>query len=403
MIGQLPKEAGGNYTTGAAKVVYELSKQSVEGVTVYTFATNTSESSAQKICSFPNQYVGYKMSIIGMLKDVFCHPVRTWREWKHYIKIDHQNPFRYAFYKSNIRRAIELTQPELIHLHGIGVVSPAKFAIEERRIPLLLTCHGIFYRGEASDVKGRDRYMGNLPFCDYFTGLTNDARNEFTDILGVPPTKYTIIPNGVDTTKFYYSKEWRSKIRQEMNTDDSTIVFLTVASLQERKGQLAFLKILEQLDIDYQYWLIGQGPDKEAINEFISNYRLDGKVKLIGYRNSDELFKYYSAADIYAHPSWKEGQALSEIEAYATGLRTIVNKAVAGTLVDNADNSRQYCVVDFDDVRIDEIKDWLKSNDVARFSRANYDWQCVADMYAKCYEKVCFERTRKISLTDDLS
>ena len=395
MIGQLPKEAGGNYTTGAAKVVYELSKQSVEGVTVYTFSTNISESKAQKICSFPNQYVGYRMSIIGMFKDVFCHPVRTWWEWKHYIKTDHQNPFRYAFYKSNIRRAIDLTQPDLIHVHGIGVVSPARFAMNGKKIPLLMTCHGIFYRGEESDVIGRDRYYGNLPLCDFFTGLTEEARHEFTDILGVPPEKYTIIPNGVDTGKFYYSEEWRSKIRQELGAGNQTLVFLTVASLQERKGQLAFLKILEQLDMDYQYWLIGLGPDKEAIDEYVSRNRLDGKVKLIGYRNSDELFKYYSAADIYAHPSWKEGQALSEIEAYATGLRTIVNKAVAGTLVDNSDNRCQYCVVDFDDVKIDGIRDWLKCNDSARVSRANYDWQCIADMYAKCYENML--------LTDDIS
>ena len=388
MIGQLPKEAGGNYTTGAAKVVYELSKQSVDGVTVYTYATNISESKAQEICSFPNQYMGYRMSFLGMLKDTFCHPKRTWKEWKHYIKIDHQNPFRYAFYKTNIRRSIELTQPDLIHLHGIGVVSPAKFAIDNKRIPILLTCHGIFYRGEASDVKGHDRYMGNLPLCDYCTGLTNDARKEFTDILGVPPAKFTIIPNGEDTTNFYYSEEWRSIVRQEMGVGDQTLVFLTVASLQERKGQLAFMKILEQLNIDYQYWLIGLGPDKEIIEQFISNNHLDGKVRLLGYRDSDELYKYYSAADLYAHPSWKEGQALSEIEAYATGLRTIVNKAVAGTLVDNADNRHQYCVVDFDNIKIDEIRGWLKCNNDARVSRAKYDWQCVADMYAVLYGKV---------------
>ena len=32
IIGQLPKEIGGNYTTGAANVVYELSKQRDDGV-----------------------------------------------------------------------------------------------------------------------------------------------------------------------------------------------------------------------------------------------------------------------------------------------------------------------------------------------------------------------------------
>ena len=40
IIGQLPKEIGGNYTTGAANVVYELSKQREDGVLYYTYGTN---------------------------------------------------------------------------------------------------------------------------------------------------------------------------------------------------------------------------------------------------------------------------------------------------------------------------------------------------------------------------
>ena len=386
MIGQLPKEAGGNYTTGAAKVVYELSKQSVEGVTVYTYATNLTDTNAQKISSFPNQYIGYKLSILGVLRDVICHPLRTWREWRHYVNTDHQNPFRYAFYKVNMHRAIELTKPDLIHIHGIGVISTIQFAKEDKKIPLLLTCHGIFYRGEPSDVTGHDRYFGNLPFCDFYTGLTNDARHEFTDILGVPPEKYAIIPNGVDTSKFFFSDDWRSTLRHQMGVGENTIVFMTVASLQERKGQMAFMRILEQLDIDYQYWLVGIGPDKDNFEEYVSQRQIEDKVKMLGYINSDELYKYYSAADVYAHPSWKEGQALSELEAYATGLRTIVNKAVAGTLVGDPDDIRQYCIVDFDDVQLPKIREWLINNENERVSRANYDWKNIMERYCEVYK-----------------
>lgn len=385
MIGQLPKEAGGNYTTGAAKVVYELSKQSVEGIELHTFATNTTQKNAQNKCEYPNQYIGYKTDAIEMFRDIFIHPKKTIREWIHYTKKDHQNPLRYAFYKANIRRAIKLIQPDLIHIHSIGNVSPTRFACEGRHIPLLLTCHGIFYRGEANDEKGRDMYHGNLPLCDYYTGLTEEARHEFSDILGVDPERYTIIPNGVDSSRFYYSAEWRMRIRQEMGVGDGTIVFITVASLQERKGQLAFLKILVQLDVEFQYWLIGLGPDKEKIEEYASEHHISDKIRVLGYRNSDELYKYYSAADIYAHSSWKEGQALSEIEAYATGLRTIANKAVAGTLVGNPSDKTIYHVVDFDEVRVRDVVKWIRQTDNARNSRGNFDWKNIMERYAEVY------------------
>lgn len=41
-IAQLPKEVGGTYTSGIARVAYELSKQSVDGVETYMYATNIS-------------------------------------------------------------------------------------------------------------------------------------------------------------------------------------------------------------------------------------------------------------------------------------------------------------------------------------------------------------------------
>ena len=41
-IAQLPKEVGGTYTSGIARVAYELSKQSVDGVKTYMYATNIS-------------------------------------------------------------------------------------------------------------------------------------------------------------------------------------------------------------------------------------------------------------------------------------------------------------------------------------------------------------------------
>lgn len=52
IIGQLPKEIGGNYTTGAANVVYELSKQREDGVLYYTYGTNITDSAAIKASRF---------------------------------------------------------------------------------------------------------------------------------------------------------------------------------------------------------------------------------------------------------------------------------------------------------------------------------------------------------------
>lgn len=387
IIGQLPKEIGGNYTTGAANVVFELSKQHPDGVKYYTYGTNITAEAAEKSSSYANQYIGYKMKPIRMLLRAFAHPMVTYRHLKHYRSVDHQNMFRFFFYEDNIREAIKIVQPDLVHVNSINNVSPVHFAVGDLKIPMLLTCHGIFYRGDTEDKELRDSYSGNIAFADAYSGLTNESLDEYEKNLGVKRELVTVIPNGVDCKKFYFSPEARASIRNEYGVADYCKVFITVASLQERKGQLAFIKILERLKLDYQYWIIGKGPDELKIEEYIQEHKLTDKVKLIGYVAADRLYKYYSASDIYAHPSWKEGQALSELEANATGLRTILNKSVVDTIAGDM-SSDDYFVLDFGSIDVDTIAEWVKLENVERKSRTNFDWKVIADMYAELYKRI---------------
>jgi glycosyltransferase involved in cell wall biosynthesis len=258
LIGQLPMEIGGNYTTGAANVVYELGKQSFGDVIYYTYGTNISHKNALKESSYPLQYIGYKIQPLKMLLYTMRHPILSLKKWKHYCRIDHQNFIRYTFYEYNIHKAIKLINPDLIHVNSIDNVSPVRFALNKKKIPVLLTCHGIFYRGDKKDIIHRDRALGNIHLVDAYSGLTKEALDEFEYILGIPKDRVCIIPNGVDCRKFYFSNNDRTKIRKEFGVNGECIVFLTVASVQKRKGQLAFLEILSQLELDdYQYWIIG--------------------------------------------------------------------------------------------------------------------------------------------------
>lgn len=390
LIGQLPKEIGGNYTTGAANVVYELSKQKSCGVEYYTYGTNIKATAANKASKYNNQYIGYRMKPMRMLITAIIHPIATFKHLMHYKIVDHQNILRLFFYEDNIRRAIERVQPDLIHVNSINNVSPVRFAIGNRKIPVLLTCHGIFYRGDANDVAARDCYMGNIPLADVYSGLTQESLDEYEKILGVKRDRVTVVPNGVDCKKFYYSPEWRAKIRSEYGISDNCKVFITVASVQERKGQLAFVKLLKNLHMDYQYWIVGKGPDEVAIDEYIKVNGMADKVKLLGYKTADQLYKYYSAADIYAHPSWKEGQALCELEANATGLRTIVNRAIVGTIASQITNE-DYYVLDFDNIDTKSIESWVNKETSERKSRTNFDWSVIAQQYARLYSSIIKE------------
>lgn len=177
-------------------------------------------------------------------------------------------------------------------------------------------------------------------------------------------------------------------MRKRLDVKENTIVFITVASLQRRKGQLDFIKILENIDFNYQYWLLGEGPDRILIETYIKKRDLSSKVKCFGSINSDELFKFYSAADIYAHPSSMEGQALSEMEAYSTGIRTIVNKKIKNTVSTDIENMNMYYILDMDHLDLENLIRWIQIGNPNRMSRKDVDWKFVTDKYAAFYNKV---------------
>lgn len=385
MIGPLPVDVGGSYTTGICKVVYELSRQKYEGVELYVSSTNIPQTGANKICEFDRQYNGYRFLLFDILSDVILHPMRTLREIKFYHSNCHVNPIRYEFYKVNIRRHIKYIKPDIIHVHTTEC--PAAFFANSLHVPMIDTMHGMFYRGLDSQYKLGDFLRSCVGICDFFTGLTNECEVYMRYYLNIPNNKITIIPNGVNTSLYFFDSERRSALRNKYNVGDS-IIFITVASVQERKGQFRFLKLLEKLNLDYQYWILGEGPDKQRIIDYCINKGISDRVICFGHINSSELYMFYSAADVYAHVSTMEGQALCELEAYATGIRTIVNKEIKDTIVTDINNLENYFVIDFDDPNISMLANWVEKKGAPRVSRVEMSWARVANMYNDLYKRI---------------
>ena len=88
----------------------------------------------------------------------------------------------------------------------------------------------------------------------------------------------------------------------------------------DRKGQLSFLKILDKSGLNYQYWLLGKGPDWDVICQYIEEKHLQNRVKMFGQIQAEDIAKYLSGADIYSHSSITEAQSLAEIEAFSKEL-----------------------------------------------------------------------------------
>lgn len=388
-IGQLPIELGGNYTTGIARVVGELSRCKFGDDDVFLYGTNIPEKRVCRSLKTTTHYRGFIKRPFRIIYRIMSHPKSTFKEWKSY-RIGGNNPLRMEFYKDNFIRIIKEIKPDIIHYHG-GGLDALYNANKKFHIPIVYTLHGLMWDGtdsqEPENLKFKRRLEYYLPMADVYTTLNNKALSKML-ALGIKREKITIVPNGVDSNKFYFSKEERKKIRTEFNIKDSTIVFITTGLVVGRKGQFSFLRILETLGIDYQYWIVGNGPDFSLIEEYVASHNLENKVKLLGYVHDTEIYKFHSAADVYAHASTIEGQALSEIEAYSTGLKIIVRKEICDTVIgDPVNETDTYYIADFDNIKKDNIVSWLRKECSERLTRPKFDWGIIAEKYAKVYDE----------------
>lgn len=386
VVGGLPKEKGGSYSSGVTNVINELINYQNRYDEIILFVTNMSDKKVKKtgLRNYKEnlEIYGYKFPIVDLLLSLI-KPKKLISEILSY-KNSIKRPFlRFLFYSLNFKRIIENIKPELIHLHGVTFVFPIMFA-NPKKIPSLVTFHGIFYKGTINTEKFKELYLNSSKEITNSTFLTKEMKTEAENFLLLKKQNNCIIPNGINKEKFVFSQSEREKIRIWNNVGEDDLVLITVASLQHRKGQYKMIKFLEKNNFKGQYWMIGRGPDYNKISEFIKTHALEKKYKLVGYVPNNEVYKYYSASDLYVHCSEAEGQALSAIEAANTGLQLLVRDDLVGTLGEYDKNIIIFNIneyINLSELNLIPRKEVINSNTI-------FSWEDVAIRYHNFYKKI---------------
>ncbi len=118
----------------------------------------------------------------------------------------------------------------------------------------------------------------------------------------------------------------------------SRIEILTVARLHWVKGLDYTIQALSKLkNVDFNYTIVGSGPDYERIILAIKQCNLLKNVKIVDHLPHKDLPPYYKSADLYIQYSIEEGFCNAVVEAQSMGLATIVSDAsgLKENIIDN--------------------------------------------------------------------
>ena len=245
------------------------------------------------------------------------------------------NPVKDIQAIATIKKAVKDFKPDLISGHSSKAGFLARLAIRNK-IPTIFTAHGWgFTEGVPFLRKYLVIFLEKLAakYCLKIICVSNFDKNLALRYKIAPLKKLTVIHNGVEING---QERAREKIQPKQQI---RIVF--VGRLAQPKEPLMLLESFNNLPpklkgiarID----IIGDGPKRKEVEEFIKKNKLKEKAKLLGNLPRGKVFEVLKKSDIFVLTSKWEGFPRSILEAMSCGLAVIASDV--GGVREAVDNS----------------------------------------------------------------
>jgi glycosyltransferase involved in cell wall biosynthesis len=250
--------------------------------------------------------------------DVFseCPPVEGAIYGHRHIRIS--GPMRTFRFATRLRRE-DFSSYDVLHAHGDD------YWLWRRRVPRhVRTLHGSCFE-EALRIRGlKERArMVLLGFSEVLASLVADETVVVSPMTRRwTPWVHTVVPNGVDTTRFRPAPALRAEL--------PVVLFVGTWGGRKRGGELAriFAKQVRPAVPGTELWMVTQDAPDEVP---------DG-VRVLGRLSDDDLTKAYQQAWVFCLPSTYEGFGIPYAEAMACGLPVIATPNVGARYI--LDNGR---------------------------------------------------------------
>lgn len=147
-------------------------------------------------------------------------------------------------------------------------------------------------------------------------------------LYGVPPSRITVVPCGVDTDVFRPLD--KAGVRRRLGLSPKERIVLFVGRIEPLKGIDVLLRAVSNLDGRFRVLVIGgDGKDvsrKSELAALAAELRVADKVTFLDAVPHGELPLYYNAADICVVPSYYESFGLVAVEAMACRVPVIASR-----------------------------------------------------------------------------
>lgn len=320
------------------------------------------------------------------------HP--DWPDCQLYTKVAGKDlSANYLSYFSEIRKAVDEFQPDIIHVHHLMPLTwIARFIKIAYGDNYIVTAHG----SELPTLEKDKRY----PYltAEALSKAVRIVPNSFwtkewmNQIFGTQFNKKTrIIPGGVNLTRFPEHMDTRD-INKKFKLQEKRLVLFS-GKLTKYKGVKYLIQAAK--NIDALIGITGDGPERKNLEKLVKDMNLT-KVKFFGYINNGDLIKLYYRADVCVVPSvWDEPLGLVVLEAMAASTPVVVTRK-GGIPLMVKDGYNGLFVRPRNPKEISNKVNYLLRNDEIRIKMGKrarqtveekFTWEKIAGKYERMYQQ----------------
>lgn len=289
---------------------------------------------------------------------------------------------------------------DVVHSHEFTMAVYGTASARLLGLPHVITMHGGLTVCKA--LRRRIALRWAMRTSDHAVMVSRATQKQFAVDLGVNPSRFTVVPNGVPV-----KTGDASRVRAEFAISDRDCVLVAVGVLERHKGHRILLEALASLDsgtLSTPWKLIiaggGGGDEHGSMMEFIDAEGLSDRVHIVLNRN--DVPDLLALADIFVMPSLWEGLPMAVLEAMVAR-KAIIASAIAGIPEAIVDGSEGLLVTAGEPAPLAEALRLLLADPARRVAlgaaaaaRADRDFtvEVMADRYEALYAEAHTKRQR---------
>lgn len=140
-------------------------------------------------------------------------------------------------------------------------------------------------------------------------------------------SKLSVVHSGIDKNKFNL-QQIKNKLRSEFNLSNDSILVGNVSALADHKDLFTFIAAAEKINAampEVRFFLIGEGPERAALQAEVKNKKLEQVLFFTGFRK--DVAEILPELDIFLMTSKTEGLGTTLLDAFAAKVAVVATNA----------------------------------------------------------------------------